>query len=350
MVVEPESLCWAEGRKVARRDGATWAATFAAMPALRSVICDAGTGLSKGLKLARAARRRDGVTTPLDQTLDVFHTPREGRRAPGATWRRAAGAMERAGALDRVVTRRMRAGRTCKGYGASAAASWRRAERLWDQAAAAEAAWDQARQALALFTAEGRLATRPGAEATLAEAMPRLAGPEWAKARRLLARPEALGFLDLARERLAATGLPAEVLAAATELEGLARRPGPADATTRCRALIRSVQLARSGVEGRDAVARVRRALRGAWRASSLVECLNSVARMQQARHREVTQGLLDLKRLYWNCRAFRTGRRRGKAPYELLGLDLPTSDWWELLKIPPERLRHLLSATQITS
>jgi hypothetical protein len=28
------------------------------------------------------------------------------------------------------------------------------------------------------------------------------------------------------------------------------------------------------------------------------VECVNSVARMQQARHRKMTQGLLDLKRL----------------------------------------------------
>jgi hypothetical protein len=29
------------------------------------------------------------------------------------------------------------------------------------------------------------------------------------------------------------------------------------------------------------------------------VECLNSVLRMQQARHRRMTQPMLDLKRLY---------------------------------------------------
>ena len=50
--------------------------------------------------------------------------------------------------------------------------------------------------------------------------------------------------------------------------------------------------------------------------ASSLVECLNSVARMQQSRHRRMTQELLDLKRLYWNCRTFRTGRRQKQTPY----------------------------------
>jgi hypothetical protein len=57
-----------------------------------------------------------------------------------------------------------------------------------------------------------------------------------------------------------------------------------------------------------------------------------------------MTQGLLDLKRLYWNCRAFRTGYRRGKTPYALLGLRLPTDDWWELLQLPPEQLRLALA------
>jgi hypothetical protein len=42
--------------------------------------------------------------------------------------------------------------------------------------------------------------------------------------------------------------------------------------------------------------------------ASSAVECVNSVVRMHQARHRHVSQRLLDLERFYWNCRAFRHG------------------------------------------
>jgi hypothetical protein len=71
---------------------------------------------------------------------------------------------------------------------------------------------------------------------------------------------------------------------------------------------------------------------------------------MQQARHRRLTAGLLDLKRLYWNGRAFRTGRRRGKTPYELLGLALPTTDWWALLKWPPERVRQQLSAPDLVA
>ena len=84
--------------------------------------------------------------------------------------------------------------------------------------------------------------------------------------------------------------------------------------------------------------------LRGVWRASSLVECVNSVVRMQQARHPKMTQGLLDLKRLYWNRRRFRTGRRKGQTPYGLLGLDLPELSFWEFLKLTPEELREELS------
>ncbi len=94
----------------------------------------------------------------------------------------------------------------------------------------------------------------------------------------------------------------------------------------------------------REVVGQIRRVLRSCWRASSLVEGINSVARMHQSRHRRMTQGLLDLKRLYWNMRPFRTGRRRGKSPYALLGLELPTDDRWRLLQLSPGQLAQHLS------
>ncbi len=63
-----------------------------------------------------------------------------------------------------------------------------------------------------------------------------------------------------------------------------------------------------------------------------------------------MTQGLLDLKRLYWNCHVFRTGKRRGKSPSELLGVALPRADWWALLKLTPEQLRQELSANRVAA
>ena len=352
MLLEPQSMCWLEGRKVARRDGPTWARSFARFPLLEYVVCDGGTGLHAGIDQVRTQRREAGNPRALERGLDVFHTLRDGRRALRATWREVSRAIERAESLDRRMASRAWHGKSLQGHGGAAGAAWRVAETCWDRATAIEAAWNQARSALELFTSAGRLMTRSAAEAILADAIPRLAGEEWDKTRRTLKRGETLTFLDRVERGLAELSLPAETLAAILSLEGARRArsgtdPSPTGAAHGL-ALVRMVQLSKLDQNWRESVTRVRQVLRNAWRASSLVECLNSVARMQQARHRKMTPGLLDLKRLYWNLRRFRTGRRKGKTPYDLLGLSLPALSWWELLKMPPERLRQLLSASAL--
>jgi hypothetical protein len=166
-----------------------------------------------------------------------------------------------------------------------------------------------------------------------------------------LSRPESFTFLDQAAHRLATLGLEQDVLAALLDLEGLRRQPWrsegstPAAAAARGLALARVVQLEKTSPGWRDQAAEVNRVLRGVWRASSLVECINSVARMQQSRHRKMSQGLLDLKRLYWNLRRFRTGHRKDQTPYGLLDLKLPDLSFWEFLKLTPGELREQLSA-----
>ena len=57
-----------------------------------------------------------------------------------------------------------------------------------------------------------------------------------------------------------------------------------------------------------------------------------------------MTQGLLALKRLYSNLRRFRTGHRKGKAPYGLLGLRLPEVSFGDFLKLTPDELQEQLS------
>ena len=69
-----------------------------------------------------------------------------------------------------------------------------------------------------------------------------------------------------------------------------------------------------------------------------------------QGRHRSLSQGLLDLKRLYWNCRVFAGGKRRGRCPYEHLGVRLPTYDFWELLQRDPEELAQELSTSRVAA
>lgn len=107
MVVEPESLCWMTGRMVKARDSVTWAEEFARFPALKAVVRDDGTGLGKGLKLERARRRAAGLPD-LDDSLDVFHTLREGERALRKTWGAATRALERADPAQKGFDHRAR--------------------------------------------------------------------------------------------------------------------------------------------------------------------------------------------------------------------------------------------------
>ncbi len=344
MVVEPESLCWLTGRMVTARDGATWAEEFARFPAFQVVVRDDGSGLGKGVKLERGRRRAAGQPD-LDDSLDIFHTLREGGRALRKTWGTAGRALESADAVQQKLDRCGRQGHSCQGHGAPRNRLWRHAEQLWDQAVAAETAWNEAKSAFEFFTPEGRLNSRAEAMAVVTAVLPHLGGPAWAKTRRLLLRRESFTFLDQVHERLAGLGLDPDVLSALLDLEGLHRQTWRLTAATRTWALIRTVQLTKACPQWRDEAERVRAALRGVWRASSLVECVNSVVRMQQARHRKMTQELLDLKRLYWNLRRFRIGRRKGQTPYGLLGLKVPDLSFWEFLKLTPEELQGTSSA-----
>jgi len=347
MVVEPESLCWMTGRMVEARDGVTWAEEFARFPGLTAVVRDDGTGLGKGVRLEDARRRAAG-RPQLDDTLDVFHTLREGGRALRKTWGAAARALERADAAQKGLDRLGRQGRSRQGHGTATHRLWRQAERLWDRATATEAAWKLARSAFEFFTADGRLNDRVQAEAVIAATSPHLSGEAWAKTRRLLLRRESFTFLDQVHLRLAGLGLATDLLSALLDLEGLRRQPWRLSAATRAWALARTIQLTKACPDWREEARRVHAVFRGVWRASSLVECVNSVARMQQARHRKMTQGLLDLKRLYWNLRRFRTGRRKGQSPYSLLGLKLTEMSFGEFLKLTPNELREQLSAQDV--
>ena len=245
-----------------------------------------------------------------------------------------------------------RAGESRTGHATLTSRLWHQAEGLWDQAMAAERAWKLTRSAFEFFTPEGRCNDRQQAQAVVAAALRHLSGPAWAKTRRLLLRRESFTFLDQAQRRLAELGLDPDVLSALLDLEGLQcqawrlSESTPGSAATRAWALARTVQLAKAEPHWQDFAGRVRELLRGVWRASSLVECINSVARMHQGRHRKMTQGLLDLKRLYWNLHQFRAGHRKNQTPYGLLGLKLPALSFWEFLRMTPEELRKQLSAT----
>jgi len=351
MVVEPESLCWASGRMTDAVTGTSWANEFRQLPALEQVTRDGGSSLAKGVATVQAERARDGQAALADQ-LDHFHTLRGGSQGVRKALNRLRSALIEADDCQAALDRRRRHGQSENGFRHKARDRWAKASQVMDSWQERDTTWQKTKAALQLVTPEGDLNTRARAEAILAETLPQLPDADFAKPKRMLQEPETLTYLDEVQRKLAALPLPEEVRQAAVRQECLRRRPELLQGETSQAAALRglllvcAVILSKAGDVGQQAVQGVRSIFRNTWRASSLVECINSVLRMQQARHRKMSQGLLDLKRLYWNCHTFRSGRRRGRTPYELLGVPWPEElRWWDVLKWSPEQLRDKLSA-----
>jgi hypothetical protein len=350
MVVEPESLCWISGRLSAEVSGAAWERELAALPQLEQVTRDGGTALEKGVALANAQRQAQGQAPVVDQG-DHFHALRGGGVGLRKAEQHARQAFAAAEAADKEWAACDRQGCKRTGPALRVKYAWRKAEKAMDHWQEQERLWQTTKEALQLFTATGELNTRARAAAALAETLPQLPDCAFAKTKRQLHRPEMLNYLDRVQQKIAALPFPEEVKQAAVRQEGLRRRPEALRGESQPAAVLRgilllcAVMLSQAGADGQQAVTAIRDVLRRAYRASSLVECLNSVLRMQQAGHRRMTQGMLDLKRLYWNCHTFGSGRRRGTTPYGRLGVPWPEGlRWWDVLKLTPEQLREQLS------
>jgi cell division septum initiation protein DivIVA len=353
MVVEQESLYWSCGRLAEDVTGEAWSQEFARLPNLDQIARDGGSALAKGVALLNAKRQQQGQEPLVDQG-DHFHALWRGGVGLRRAEKRASKALAEAEAAQKALEACARQGQSRTVPAGHAARAWKNAEKAMDVWRDTERVWQQTKDALPLITPAGELNTRAKAEAVLAQTLPQLPDNDFAKTKRQLQKPEMLNYLDKVQKELGKLPFPEEVTKAAMRQEALRRRPEllkgetPHAGALRGVMLVCAVILAKAGEVGPQAVDAVREIFRRAYRASSLVECINSVVRMHQAQHRKMTQGLLDLKRLYWNCHTFRTGRRRGKTPYQRLGLPWPEGmRWWDVLKLTPEQLREKLSTAK---
>jgi len=350
MTIEQESLCWLGGRLANNCHGETWAEEFRGLTVAEQVTMDGGPGLRRGVALVSAERQQAGVS-PLHDQRDHFHIVQRARRARRGARHQATQALKRA---EKAQAKYDHDGRTGVArspmQGRLLIQAWAKAEQAMDRWTAQETADRRLQSALPLVTSEGELNTRTHAEAEAQAVLAGQTGDDWARVRRLLT-PAAFTFLDRVHEQLAALPVPAELRQAAVRAETLRRRPEvlrgdtPVAAIARGMLLVASVTLSLGQEMGTRALALVRGVLDGAWRSSSLVEGVNSVVRMHQRRHKRLTQGLLDIQRLYWNMHAFRAGKRKGLSPYRRMALVLPEGGWWALIKLTPEQLQEQLSA-----
>ncbi|MGF1579945.1 MAG: hypothetical protein ACFCD0_11340 [Gemmataceae bacterium] len=233
--------------------------------------------------------------------------------------------------------------------------AWRKAEEAFDRWEKADKAWQQAKRALPMITAEGQLNTRLGAQDLVQQACEQLPEKEFGKAKRLLTRDQTLTHLNVVQEKLDGIEAEKELVSAAVDFECACRSQAVMQRESKSGGGLRGVWLLamavldQAGSLGQEVLASVREILDRSVRASSCVEGLNSVVRMHQSRHRNMSQELLDLKRLYWNLKVFRTGKRKNQRPYELLGLDWPEGwTWWDVVTKTPQELKDKLSTSQL--
>jgi hypothetical protein len=336
--IDPQSMVWFLGKKAANHKGSTWFGELQLWTSLRYVTCDAGKGLQSGIAQMQQ-HQRDTGQVPLEKGLDVFHTKKEAHRALSVLWSRVERLWERAEKASRALNRAQRQGRNLCGLTPSVNKAWKKATLAFQLYEKREAAWKRVEPALDVFRPDGRLNDRAWALAQVAWALPRLPGKEWSKVRGLLTSEESFTFLDRLHDQLKQLSVPAAVLDALVQLWWL-RRQRPKKSSKSAQSygehvlyLLQMVLCQKLDPNWRELYRQVARVLSQTVRASSAVECMNSVLRMHQSRHRTVTPGMLNLKRLYWNCRAFRGGKRKGLCPYEHLGLKLPTYDFCTLLE-----------------
>ncbi len=336
--VEPHSMVWFLGKEAENYQGSTWFRELQPWIWLRFVTSDAGGGLRVGLAQLQQYQRATN-RVPLEKGLDVFHTKREARRVLGILWARVERCWEQAEAADRALDQRNRQGRGLWGLTHKVRVKWEKALRAFELYEKNEKAWKRAELALDVFRPDGRLNDRAWAQAQVKWALSRLVGSVWAKVRGFLQNKDSFTFLDRLHDQLGRLSLPDTLRDAMVHLWWLRRQRPRKSAETAVAGyrhvapLVQQVLCEKLDPNWRESYRRVAAVLRQTVRASSAVECMNSVLRMHQSRHRTLTQPMLDLKRLYWNTRVFVGGKRKGRCPYERLGLKLSSYDFWRLLQ-----------------
>jgi hypothetical protein len=343
VAVEPQSFAVLLCTRADDRTAATWQQSLQPFTGLRQVVHDAGSGLCAGVAAFDSQRRQQGQA-PLWDGLDLFHTEQEAQRLLGRIWRGVEKLWHRAEDLDARVTAGKERGRDTRGLQAKARCAWRHAFACCARYEHWEGAWRRGRAALEVFRPDGTLNDRAWAEQELAAVCQQLRAGYWKKLRAYLQDSRLLTFLDRLHVRLAQAEPRVELRLELVELVCLERATRRGEVGAEGRAAVQRVLCSKRADDWAAGYERVAGVLSGVVRASSAVECVNSILRMHQGRHRNLSQGLLDLKRLYWNTRAFRSGKRWDRCPYELLGVALPTWDFRELLHMDPAQLAQKLS------
>jgi len=324
--VEPRSLLISGLRLSDGRTAADWEPVFATMEDMERCACDGGSGVNSAAKEAG-----------LDVQGDLFH----GLRDAEAWLSRFTGTCEKRLTAEDNARAALKAAEGLPA-GNEADALRRRYQRAVAEADATVAEWDrlsdlftQARRAFDLATPEGRLNTPRAAQAALRAALAAMERTPEGLALSAKLKPVKdprffahLGALerDLSVLRLEQVGPEREAGLGRLVAETVAWRRRDKDPVSALRA-------ASTGSLADEVELTLIEAVDRAARSSSAVECVNSRIRLVQVARKRLGENFLYLLAIYHNTHKFGRGSlRAGKTPAELAGIELPTSDWIELL------------------
>jgi len=328
LMVEPASLLLTGLRLADARGAADWEPVFAAMAALERCACDGGRGVNRAAHDAR-----------VDVQADFFHGLRKAQ-----TWlARFERTCEKRLTAQADALATLETARRARGKYRTSRATHRH-HRACAEAERAVAEWcrlrdlfDEVHRVFDLVTPDGALNRAEDAQATLATALAAMEQTEEGRALAATLRPlerrPFFAHLDALAKRLGPLRLEQVGPAPAARLARLV-----ADTVAwrrRDKAPAALLQAASTGSLADETELAVLDAVDHAVRSSSSVECVNSRVRLVQVARKRLGEDFLYLLAVYHNVHPFGRGSvRAGHSPAELACIELPTTDWVELLDL----------------
>jgi hypothetical protein len=327
--VDLDSLALLAGRKAEHRDAATWKDLLQDMPQLQLAISDKARGIKAALQELK-----------IPSADDVFHFKRLMHKALRRMEAQCYQRIEQEYALEKNLKRRRSRGQDRRGIATHYAHVKKKVWEALGRFDAAERLLKKVEQALQIFDAQGNVLSWGERQQMIQDALQRLAPLGVPRVRQIQSYVRGWGLLKFAQildEKLTTIrelAADAQLYRDALRWVGLA---GDADARADSRRALSEalgyIARWRQSSMFWATVARLRQAIGEVRRASSAVETVNSILRVYQMVKKDFSEDFFFLVALHYNMRRFQEGERKGKTPFELLGVMLPTGDWIELLR-----------------
>jgi transposase len=329
VVADPGSLAVLRLAVEEHRDKETWAKLLGPLGALEIFASDLGKGLTAAVE-ARGWPHQ----------ADLFHALRILSEAVRVEERRCYQAIEEEYAWEERLRRLQGAEKDTRGVATNHALARKKTDRALERFSQIEQLVHEMRSAVRLCDELGRWIPVVDRERRIATPMAKLEALGLARRRKVAGywrNPKLLTFARQIESGLEALTGPSgefsrkQLLEAAVGAWALKR--GLVHGQGAMVAQLRAVAAAQARPEFGSWCAEVAPVMEKALRASSAIETLNSLWRVYQQVKKSFGTKFAYLVALYHNMRPFSEGPRKGRSPFGLLGVPLPTDNWLELLR-----------------